>query len=372
MQSKTRLILLNVIGCILFLALPLLFAPPSTRFIVELTSPPTIKEIIAYSLLIVYFYLNFFVLIPQFYFKHKYVVFAGLTILCFLIITIMPGLIMGANAQLPRPMNTFSKEIKLPPPNDSIMRPLFKDGGGGPPGIMPPPNFGGAYFSINTISHHLFLFLGVFFFSLLLKINNRWKKAEEEKVSTELSYLKAQINPHFLFNTLNSIYSMALEKSDNTATAVVKLSAMMRYVLSDADKDFVPLGQDINYITSYVELQRIRFDEALPLTYNVTGDTIGKKIAPLILIPFIENAFKHGINAEEQSAIKIDIAIKENELNLLVENNKVSFMGADEERTGVGIENVKSRLILLYPGKHELFITDSENTFSVSLKLDLA
>jgi len=194
---------------------------------------------------------------------------------------------------------------------------------------------------------------------------------ENQRLTAELSFLKSQINPHFLFNTLNSIYSMALEKSDNTAEAVVKLSAMMRYVLNDADKALVSLEQELNYISSYIELQSIRFGDALPLQYNVIGSLEGKKIAPLILIPFIENAFKHGVNAEADSEIKIEIVVNGNELNMMVVNNKVPLQIPDEHKTGVGIENVKNRLKLLYAGRHVLTITDTDEAFFVALKLKL-
>ena len=371
MQNKTRLIFINIIGCILFLALPLLFVPPSSQMIVELKSPQTIKEVIAYSLLIVYFYLNFFQLIPAYYFSHRYAVFAALTILCFFIITLTPNLIMGPQRHGPPQYEQFTNEKFGQPRHDSFPKDRFMKEWQGPM-KPPPPDEDDGYFSLSTISHHLFLFLGVFFFSLLLRINTRWKKAEEEKLSTELSYLKLQVNPHFLFNTLNSIYSLALEKSDNTAAAVVKLSAMMRYVLTDADKEMVTLDKDITYITSFVDLQHIRFGESLPLTFTVTGDTNGKKIAPLMLIPFIENAFKHGINAEEQTAITIHISVTESELHLFVQNNKVSVQLTEDEKTGVGIMNAKNRLTLLYPGKHNLLITDSDDTFTVSLKIDLS
>lgn len=367
MRNRTRLILLNITGCILFLALPLLFAPGSSGIIHDLTSPPTIKDLIAYSLLIGFFYLNFFVLIPRLYFEHRYFVFALLTILCFSLVTAMPNILMpdrrNENMQHGKPaveiLNDYGR--KPPPPGMQDNRPP-----------VPPPNQNGNNISLlNHISHHLFLFLGVFFLSLLLKINDRWKKAEEEKITTELSYLKAQINPHFLFNTLNSIYAMALEKSDNTATAVVKLSGMMRYVLTEANKDLVLLEKEISYLDSYIELQRIRYGNSLLLNYSVTGNISGKKIAPLILIPFVENAFKHGVNAEEDSAINIALTINDNTLNLRVTNNKVQVQLDEEDKTGVGIENVKNRLQFLYPGSYTLMIADNETNFIADLKLTL-
>jgi len=366
MRNRTRLIFLNITGCILFLALPLLFAPASSKLIDELTSPPTLKDLIAYSLLIGYFYLNFFVLIPKFYFKHRYVVFGCLTVVCFSLITALPNVFYpqknyGAGPPH-KPITAINDTRDLKPPS---RKPDHQ------PPDPPPGETPDDISLLNHISHHLFLFLGVFFFSLLLKINNRWKKAEEEKINTELSYLKAQVNPHFLFNTLNSIYSLALEKSDNTAMAVVKLSAMMRYVLSEADKDFVSLEKELDYISSYIELQKIRYGSAIPFTYIVRGNIAGKKIAPLILISFVENAFKHGVNAEEDSAISIEINVKENELHLTVTNNKVQVQLAEEDKTGVGIENARNRLQLLYPGSHTLIIADNTTNFVADLKLNL-
>lgn len=367
MRNRTRLILLNITGCILFLALPLLFAPGSSSFIHDLTSSPTIKDLIAYSLLIGFFYLNFFVLIPGFYFKHRYFVFALFTIVCFSLVTAIPNILMpdgrNENMQPGKPpvekLNDYGR--KPPPPGMQNDRPP-----------APPPNQNGNNISLlNHISHHLFLFLGVFFLSLLLKINERWKKAEEEKVNTELSYLKAQVNPHFLFNTLNSIYALALEKSDNTATAVVKLSGMMRYVLTEANKDLVSLEKELSYLDNYIELQRIRYGNSLLLSYAISGSTTGKKIAPLILIPFVENAFKHGVNAEEDSSINIELHIKDNTLNLRVTNNKVNVQLDEADKTGVGLHNVKNRLQLLYPGIHTLMIADNTTAFVTDLKIDL-
>lgn len=366
MRNRTRLILLNITGCILFLALPLLFAPGSSGFIHDLTSPLTTKDLIAYSLLIGYFYLNFFVLIPRLYFKHSYFFFAGLTIACFSLVTAMPNILMPDRWNENRPMPKPTIEMR----NDYGRKPPSGNTGNQPP-APPPGGMGNSISLLNHISHHLFLFLGVFFLSLLLKINDRWKKAEEEKITTELSYLKAQINPHFLFNTLNSIYAMALEKSDNTATAVVKLSGMMRYVLTEASKDLVSLEKEISYLDSYIDLQRIRYGNAILLNYAVTGNISGKKIAPLILIPFVENAFKHGVNAEEDSAINIALTINEHTLNLRITNNKVQVQLDEEDKTGVGIENVKNRLQLLYAGLHTLLIEDNATTFTVLLNINL-
>jgi sensor histidine kinase YesM len=223
----------------------------------------------------------------------------------------------------------------------------------------------------NPFKEHFFEFLAVLSLTLMLKINSRLKLAEKQKVNAELSYLKAQINPHFLFNTLNSIYSLAIEKSDYTATAVLKLSGMMRYVITDVNNKFVPLEKEINYLSDYIELQKIRLDNTIKVDYFVMGDTADKEIAPLVLISFIENAFKYGVNAEENSEIKIQITITKAYLHLSIFNNKVHIHPINTTKSGLGIENTKQRLQLLYPGNHKLIIKDNKDDFSVLLSLYL-
>ena len=144
---------------------------------------------------------------------------------------------------------------------------------------------------------------------------------------------------------------------------------MMRYVLNDASKDWVSLDEEINYISNYIELQKIRFEDAVTIEYNVDGDTDGKIVAPLLLIPFIENAFKYGVNAEQNSSIKIEINIKKSMMHVSIWNKKVDYKESTYDSHGIGIENTRSRLNLLYPNNHILTIQDSHDEYSVSLIL---
>ena len=221
------------------------------------------------------------------------------------------------------------------------------------------------------IEHNFTKFFLVFILSLLLRINDQLKRTQKEKMGAEISYLRAQINPHFLFNTLNSIYSMAIAKSDNTPTAVVKLSAMMRYAITEAHRDFVPLEKEIGYISDYVDLQKFRLGNTVKLSHRVTGNASGKMIAPLILISIVENAFKYGVNPEENSSILVDLTVHEYFLVFLVRNNKVRTNVDSNEKSGIGIENTKSRLNLLYPGKYKFEITENPVDYSVLLTLQL-
>src|SRR6185312_7161146 len=146
---------------------------------------------------------------------------------------------------------------------------------------------------------------------------------------------------------------------------------MMRYVITDASHKFVALEKEINYISDYIELQKLRIDSSIKLTYSVTGDMSQKKIAPLVLISFIENAFKYGVNAEENSEIKIDIDVTKSYLHLRVFNKKVKTQKSAESTSGLGIENTQNRLQLLYPGNHKLVINNNANDFSIFLSLYL-
>jgi hypothetical protein len=363
MKDKTLQIFLHIIGCLIFLTLPIFLAPDFPESLNISESIPTEKNLIAYFLLIGFFYANFFVFIPKFYFGKKYFVFVLVLIVCFAVISLLPSIIIPDRnpAHLSNKVPPKFSDSHPPPPPTGETSLQFSNAR---PESSQPQNYTGA------LIQHLFIFLAVVFLSLILRISNRLRLTEKEKLNAELLYLKAQINPHFLFNTLNNIYSLALEKSDKTPLVVVKLSGMMRYVLSDADKDFVPLEKEISYINNYVELQQVRFEDTIKLSFKVNGETNSKKIAPLILIPFIENAFKHGINAEEESDIKIQIDINDS-LHLQVTNNKVNTYQSEEARSGVGITNTKNRLQLLYPSKHILAITDNENIFFVSLILHL-
>lgn len=206
--------------------------------------------------------------------------------------------------------------------------------------------------------------------SMYLRITKRLTEAEDEKLTAELSYLKAQINPHFLFNTLNSIYSLAYKKSDQTAPAIVKLSGLMRYVISDAQEEKVLLSKEVEYLTNYIELQKLRLTDKTRVTFDLQGKTDDKLIAPLLLLPFVENAFKYGSNPEQQSEIVIKLMVSDSALQFDVRNDIVNQQDIPSERIGVG--NARERLELTYSGKHLLNITSSPGRYSISLHINLS
>jgi hypothetical protein len=344
-------------GCILFLSIPFFTSPENRGKGFFVANSFAWKDFTQYGLLVLFFYLNYVLLIPRIYFKRRYF---------FYIILLLAA--MWLIAYLPQAL--FSQNPPGPPPGDMNMP-------GPPPGadmnMQGPPEFGkplGNFF-FARINHNVFLFLAVALFSLLLRIRNRLLQSEKEKLTAELSYLKAQINPHFLFNSLNSIYSLTLQKSDNAAASVQKLSSMMRYVLTEANNDFVPLQKELNHIRDYIELQRLRFGNDLPLHCTITGDEKNKKIAPLILISFIENAFKYGVNAEEDAEIKIEINVYDKSLGLFVSNNMVTVNIGEKEKSGIGLDNTKSRLELVYPDAYKLDIKETAKQYIVNLSIRL-
>ena len=215
-------------------------------------------------------------------------------------------------------------------------------------------------------------------FAVALKLLKSWhlKKVEneqlaKEKVNAELEVLKGQLHPHFMFNTLNSIYSLAMKKSDLTPSAILKLSHLMRYMLTDCTHTTVELKTEIEILQHYMELEKMRFAHRLDMSVNMNGDINGQQIAPLILMPFVENSFKHGVNEMvEQAWISLDLEVRGQELKFKLTNGR-SEKYKSQQTVHVGLQNVTRRLRLLYPGAHDLKIHEDADTFSVGLNLRL-
>jgi len=216
-----------------------------------------------------------------------------------------------------------------------------------------------------------------------IKLLKKWyydqqeaKSLEKEKLEAELKFLKSQVHPHFLFNTLNNLYSLTLKKSDNAPEIVLKLSELMSYMLYDTSARQVSLSKEINYINHYIDLEKIRYGDRLDISFNTHGNVTGKMIAPMLLLPFIENSFKHGVSGELETVwISLDLHVESNKLIFKVENSK----SPEEEnvkissyRSGIGLKNVKRRLDLIYGKDYDLKILDEKDTFLVVLKLKLA
>ena len=197
------------------------------------------------------------------------------------------------------------------------------------------------------------------------------KKLAEEKLAAELNFLKSQVHPHFLFNTLNNLYALTLIKSDKTPDIVLKLSGLLDYMIYKSDDDFVPLVKELEVLESYIELERMRYNERLDFQYKIEGEVDSHQVAPLILLPFIENSFKHGAsNDRTKPTIKILVNIESEYLQLNIQNSvQGEKKDSESESEGIGLKNVKRRLELIYPDQHELRISPGEKQFEIDLKI---
>jgi sensor histidine kinase YesM len=202
------------------------------------------------------------------------------------------------------------------------------------------------------------------------KQNNQIVSLEKEKAQAELDLLKQQINPHFLFNTLNNLYALSLRHSDKTPESILQLSELMRYVIYKGKEDKVKLGEELKYIEDFMNLQQMRLKNPVQLSFKKEIENEEQTLAPLLLIVFVENAFKHGIEtAEETAFLHIHLKMAGKQLFFSCEN---SFEKENEEERGIGLNNLQRRLDLLYPGKHLLNTAVKNHTFKAELQIDLS
>jgi two-component system LytT family sensor kinase len=205
----------------------------------------------------------------------------------------------------------------------------------------------------------------------LQKVEHDKLEAELKLKESELKLLKGQIQPHFLFNTLNNIYLLALEKSDKTPDLVLRLSEMLSYITYDCSAEKIPLDKEIEFINSFVELEKIRY-ETCDIFLKISGNTQNIKIAPMILHTFIDNSFKHGAQQERVGrGIKFNLTVNDNNLTFSAENSKKHENDQPRKAPGIGISNAIKRLNLIYPDRHELIINESVDRYSVFLKIEL-
>jgi len=223
----------------------------------------------------------------------------------------------------------------------------------------------------SVIDLFIILFIGLLRFAFdWLELDARRRQLETEKLNAELKFLKAQINPHFLFNTLNNLYYLSTIKSDSAPLVISKLSEVMRYMIYDSNHARVPLAKEIEYMQHYVALERLRVREGMPLEFEVAGRT-DILISPLILITFLENAFKHGVsNGNDHCWIKARLEVEGTRLVYMIANSKIKTASYVADGEGIGLKNVKRRLDLSYPGKHRLNINDQEDSYSVTLTIE--
>ncbi|MBL0741376.1 sensor histidine kinase [Chryseolinea lacunae] len=214
----------------------------------------------------------------------------------------------------------------------------------------------------------------------VLNLSTQAFKLERDNLNLELAFLKSQINPHFLFNTLNNIYSLTLDKSDNAPAIVLKLADLMRYTLYDSNAPSVPLEKELLFFANYVELEKIRHTKRVTIDVEFYGNSDGLSIAPLIIFPFIENAFKHGINKSiKRSWVSIRLGAENGVLKAEVGNSRFSPTPTEREKEknkgkkvgGIGIANARKRLDLLYPHAYTLNVVEDVSSFLINLTITL-
>lgn len=230
-----------------------------------------------------------------------------------------------------------------------------------------------AYYSFWDISLYFAIYMLT---TSLLRLARGWfriQELENEKTLSELKALKSQVNPHFLFNSLNSIYSLARKESKEVPDKIIQLSDLMRHIIYDSDIDFISLEKEVEMIRNYIELQNLRTKSENKIELETVGEVSGKKIAPLIFLPFVENSFKHGLKSGVKNAfVKIRLEVSASILHFEIENSKGKPSDLTNSKyKGIGIENVRKRLELIYPEQHKLKIRDNEQTFKVLLQVQL-
>jgi LytS/YehU family sensor histidine kinase len=234
------------------------------------------------------------------------------------------------------------------------------------------------------VMNQQYIFLLLFLIAIgstVIRIISDWqrhqrdrKDLETQRMQSEIKFLKSQINPHFLFNTLNSLYALTLKKSDAAPEIVIKLSEMMRYMLYECNERRVPLQKEVNYIQNYLALEALRQSGKADIEFKVEGQVTDQTIAPLIFIPFLENSFKHGLNHQlSDGYVNVVMKVFENKLLLRILNSKPTHIHKLPDKTngGIGLQNVQRRLNLLYPNQYKLDIEDNDKEHIVELSLDL-
>lgn len=226
----------------------------------------------------------------------------------------------------------------------------------------------------------IFAIFSVGWIAVTIKLVKYWylekeiqQRLEKEKLIVELQLLKSQLHPHFLFNTLNSLYSLTLEQSQQAPFIVLKLSSLLRYILYECNEPYILLSKEIENIQNYVGLEQSRFRERLDISLSFTGDITNKTIAPLLLLPFVENSIKHGISEQlDKSWINLHLHVEGDKLNFKLINSRDQQQQTDPPAHGLGLQNVQRRLNLLYPGQqHSLRLTPEEDTYMVSLTIPI-
>lgn len=337
-SKKWVIVLLHVLSWFFIFALPFLIRTNSND-----QHKPGPEQgfldfyIVSRFLWIGFFYLNAHLLYDKFVNKKKFWIYIAFQLLSLFIISILTNLLFGA----------FVKDT----PYDIV-------------------NF----FVFNTFTYFFILAASTAYKLVLdkMKSDKLSRERETENLKTELSFLRSQVSPHFMFNVLNNMVALARKQSDQLETSLIKLSSLMRYMLYETDDDKVLLEKEVEYVKSYIDLQRLRFGKNVAVNVDIQNVEGGYEIEPMLLIPFVENAFKHGTGLIECAQIDIEMSVKNNILYFSARNKYNEQSSEIKDKTsGIGLTNVQRRLNLLYGNNHSLLINKKDNWFTISLQLNL-
>ncbi len=353
-KASSYFILYHITGIAFFICLTVLFATGGPE---NHTLSNTLSAGWFWVFCFVYtgiFYLNAYYLFPGLYLARKYFLYGAVLLL------LLTGIIF---------LQPFDHIMHLssPPPQ---RQPLSFNVSGG---VAPAPSPAPVKDAVSIV-----LFFATIILSTIIPVVKQWQQAsqqalqyQKDKINAELLFLKTQINPHLLFNTLNNIYALSLTGSSKTSDSILKLSEVMRYITDEAVNDLVELGKEINCIQNYVALEQLRLNNKTTLNFNAAGCNTTLKIPPLLLLPFTENIFKHGISNRESSVIDIVISTNDKSISYY-SRNTVFAKAAAISRKGTGIANVRKRLDFLYKENYTLTINNDSNFFEVLLKIQTA
>lgn len=351
-RNKTK-IFLHVLGWTILLGLPLYFSKSwqvGNDFLWIVFCNTIIYGII--------FYTNFFILVPWFFYRNRRVSYFILSLLLLVSLYFVTDItnkvvIEHVTVSQAAQIKNYSPDN---PGNDNKQGPTYRD--------VQLFRYG------FTSLFFIFLSMGIRVVERQSQIEKFQKELEKEKLNSELAMLKNQISPHFFFNTLNNIYSLISINASDAKVAVLKLSKMMRYMLYDSENGSCRLSSEIEFMSSYIDLMKLRMNDKIRLSVSFPDKFDDLNIPPLLFIPFIENAFKHGITNRRKSFIDIKLYIDNGSINFTCINSIGNgIVETSSETSGIGLENVSKRLNLLFPGKHSLKINKTEDTFEILLNI---
>lgn len=327
---------------LILISIPILSSPDLDKGLGLFKIIPFLRNFVSYLLMIVFFFLHYYIFFPLFYNKKKWIWYLLTVFSCCYLTFFIPQVITVKESTL----NLYDS----------------------------PLNQGNIFFKIVYFNNGIvFQFFFIWLLSLFLSLEERVQNINAEKLIAEVNYLKAKINPHFLFNSLNNIYSLAISKHKETPDSILKLSNLMRYIVTESENEKVLLTKELEHIENFVALQKLRMTDANTLNFKINGEPENLVISPIILINYIENAFKYGINPDLHSIVSITINIKEPIISLIVINDIVAYndQSSKTNTTKEGMQNSIKRLNILYPNKYTLVTKEYNDKYYCELKIDL-